>query len=583
MPATLLTSPSLPRIAGPATLSATTPARIPGHDARVFRGLPWLSPACSRRWLGDRWFVFSQPPTQTSRVSIVSSRLSQRLDLEHWWFALLRTAVLQVGRFDDNGKPETLLPIIPGTAPAEYLARTCRIFHRTPLTVYLPEHANTPDIFPRDPAAATAWLQNSQTSLPKPTPDTQNSADSPYQLLVSPMLPGAPPDGWSDFRKSIPLADRLLFALATRIIVLRCRSGGHISQLIHHHLHDSPRATVPTMVAADEHGLFPDVLNHRCTGWIPWLCLPTDACSTTTDSTPPAPNPSAGINLSPPPLPGTPPLASASRTISSTIPASATAATSTAAVATAVSPNVTSPLHTDNPLTTPQNWLCHWTRAALGPWPGETREEFLDKCILSSGDADRSAIATLLRILHESRLRASPEAIRGGHTVTAFTQVPLPQFRARRVFRPHRRRYDFEPWGLAIRQSTLAALGARPVIYGTEELWQNLQPTDQPFFQKIAVDGGLNSPAEREWRLPRDLLLTEIPTSDLFIFVDSTKDAALVADSGPWQVLVLPPIPDNTAHHTPAHLPPVSESDTLSAAADARQQTPPSRTSSRQS
>jgi hypothetical protein len=112
------------------------------------------------------------------------------------------------------------------------------------------------------------------------------------------------------------------------------------------------------------------------------------------------------------------------------------------------------------------------------------------------------------------------------------------------VFRPHRRRYDFEPWGLAIRQSTLAALGARPVIYGTEELWQNLQPTDQPFFQKISVDGNLNSPAEREWRLPHDLVLTQVPIQDLFIFVDSAKDAALVADCGPWQVLILPPVPD---------------------------------------
>jgi|GEM_PF-404713 len=559
MPAKLLSPPfnppSPPRIACTATL--------PVQDAHVFRGLPWLSPACSRRWLGDRWFVFSQPPTQTSRVSIVSSRLSQRLDLEHWWFALLRTAVLQVGRSDNHRKPETLLPIIPGTAPAEYLTRSCHIFHRTPLTVHLPEHSNTPDIFPRDPAAATTWLQNSQTALLQLHPDTQNTTDSPYQLFVSPMLPGAPPDGWSDFRKSIPLADRLLFALATRIIVLRCRSGGHISQLIHHHLHDSPRATVPTMVAADEHGLFPDVLNQRCTGWIPWLCLPNASCSENTSPTPAASNSCSDINISPQPLQITPPL------------------TSTAAVPTTSGPIVTSPLPTDNPLATPQNWLCHWTRAALGQWPGETREEFLDKCILSSGDADRSAIATLLRILHESRLRASPEAIRGGHAVTAFTQVPLPQFRARRVFRPHRRRYDFEPWGLAIRQATLAALGARPVIYGTEELWQSLQPPDQPFFQKIAIDGSLNSPAEREWRLPRDLLLTEIPATDLVIFVDSAQDAALVTDSGPWQVLVLPPIPDNTTTHTTTHLPPVSESDTLPAHADTRQQTQPSRTSPR--
>ena len=495
----------------------TPAAQIP-PGTRVFRGLPWLSPACSRRWLGDRWFVFSHPPGNNSRVSIVSSRLSQRLDLEHWWFALLRTAVLQ------TDPAHALLPVIPGTAAAECLTRACQIFHRTPLHIQLPEHTSLPDRFPRDPAAAQAWLDLTQQSLHQPNTPSSH----PPQLLVSPVLPGAPPDGWQDFRQAIPLADRLLFALGTRIIVLRCRSGGHISQLIHHHLHDSPRATVPVMVAADEDSQFPDVLTQRCTGWIPWLCLPSTRtpCSDTADHL------SADTPSDPPSVP-----VSSNPTTPQSFPGHCTA---------------------DNPLTTPQNWLCHWTRAALGPWPGETRDQFLDQCLLASPSRDRSALATLLRILRESRLRASADAIRGGHAVTAFTQVPLSQFRSRRIFRSHRRRYDFEPWGLAVRQSTLAALGARPVIYGTEELWQNLQPADQPFFQKISADSTINAPAEREWRLPHDLLLNHIPTKDLVIFTDSPADADAVSHCGPWQVLVLPPPPDPIA---PSQSPPSLVSD----------------------
>jgi len=500
MPTTLPTAPARP---------LDSPLQ---PDTRVFRGLPWLSPACSRRWLGDRWFVFSQPPRHTARVAVVSSRLSQRLDLEHWWFALLRTAVLQ------TDPSQTLLPIIPGTATAECLTRACQIFHRTPLQILLPEHTNLPDSFPNTPAATQNWLDHAQNATP----------NSPLQLLVSPLLPGAPPDGWHDFRKSIPLADRLLFALATRIIVLRCRSGGHISQLIHHHLHDSPRATIPTMVAADEQSQFPDVLTQRCAGWIPWLCLPpstpdtdkTDNTTTTSDQSPSPINPE-----------------------SQATPATDCDAPHTPAPAASLPAAVHCP--PDNPLTTPENWLCHWTRATLGPWPGETRDQFLDQCLLGSPAADRSALATLLRILRESRLRASAEAIRGGYAVTAFTQVPLAQFRSRRIFRPHRRRYDFEPWGIAIRHSTLTKLGARPVIYGTEDLWQNLNPADQPFFQKINLDGNINTPAEREYRLPHDLLLTQIPTSDIIVFVDSPNDAQIVSASGPWQVLVLPPGPES--------------------------------------
>jgi hypothetical protein len=208
-----------------------------------------------------------------------------------------------------------------------------------------------------------------------------------------------------------------------------------------------------------------------------------------------------------------------------------------------------------SPLESPDDWLCHWTRAASGAWPGETHQQYLDQLILGQPDSDRSALATLLRILLESRLRASSEAIRGGFAVTAFTQVPLPEFRCRRIFRSHRRRYDFEPWGIAIRRQALVALGARPVIYGTEELWPTLPITDQPFYQKISQDGRINAAAEREWRLPGDLLFNSLAPSDLVVFVDSEADAGVVRQRGPWQTLVLPPAPTVPAETIPTSAP----------------------------
>ncbi len=128
------------------------------------------------------------------------------------------------------------------------------------------------------------------------------------------------------------------------------------------------------------------------------------------------------------------------------------------------------PALNQNPLQNPNEWLLHWTRAATGPWPGETSEEFLDALILQTETADHSAVTTLLRILSEGILRASAEGIRGSFPVVAFTGVPLQEFRKRRVFRKHRHRFDFEPWGIAIRRNSLVSLGIRPVIYGTKKI-----------------------------------------------------------------------------------------------------------------
>jgi hypothetical protein len=211
--------------------------------------------------------------------------------------------------------------------------------------------------------------------------------------------------------------------------------------------------------------------------------------------------------------------------------------------------NVQSPVNTTtdrdpafihNPLQNPNDWLLHWTRAAAGPWPGETSEDFLDALILRTETADHSAVTTLLRILSEGILRASSEGIRGSFPVVAFTGVPLHEFRKRRVFRKHRHRFDFEPWGIAIRKNSLMSRGVRPVIYGDDEVWSSLNHEDRPYFQKATAGGATNNSEELEWRATGDVDLSQFLPADVCVFVDSTDAARMVSFHSPWEVIVVP-------------------------------------------
>ena len=57
--------------------------------------------------------------------------------------------------------------------------------------------------------------------------------------------------------------------------------------------------------------------------------------------------------------------------------------------------------------------LWHATRRHEGPWAGQGESEFLDELLFERPERDRSALATLRRIIGERRLRASLVALRG--------------------------------------------------------------------------------------------------------------------------------------------------------------------------
>ena len=91
----------------------------------VSLGLPWLSADCSLRWLAPRLFFWPQGIPGGHRVSLISSRLKQRLDEESWWFDLLRTATLRSHPTSD------ILCAVTGTAAHRFVRRAAEIFGRS--------------------------------------------------------------------------------------------------------------------------------------------------------------------------------------------------------------------------------------------------------------------------------------------------------------------------------------------------------------------------------------------------------------------------------------------------------------------
>ena len=193
-------------------------------------------------------------------------------------------------------------------------------------------------------------------------------------------------------------------------------------------------------------------------------------------------------------------------------------------------------------------YLSHTTRACPGPWPEQQMDDYLDSLLQSRGDADHSPVGTLERILVQRRLVSSMRTARGGSRVVSFTASPLSRLPELRRFRRHRGRWDFEPFGLCIRQEWLMKRGARPVLYGDESAWLNVSEPDRPFFQPAHsgsstsedADAGIDWTVEREWRHVGDLDLSQLSRDDALVFVPNFAAARRLSVISPWPITLWP-------------------------------------------
>jgi hypothetical protein len=162
-------------------------------------------------------------------------------------------------------------------------------------------------------------------------------------------------------------------------------------------------------------------------------------------------------------------------------------------------------------------WLIHCTRAPMGCWPDETIQQYQDGLMLGDESAmNRQPVDALLRILRSGRLIASAVATARERPVVCLTENSLIETLSRRCFRPHLKRWDYQPFGIAIRTSIARRLGCRPVIYGQPGERERLSENQRYRFHPVGKT--YDWQVEKEWRSPESILLEGISSKDLRVF-----------------------------------------------------------------
>ncbi|MFG0266920.1 MAG: hypothetical protein ACF8AM_17480 [Rhodopirellula sp. JB055] len=174
-------------------------------------------------------------------------------------------------------------------------------------------------------------------------------------------------------------------------------------------------------------------------------------------------------------------------------------------------------------------WLVHCTRRCDGPWPGQSWSQYRDEMLLGTDEAaSRETLDSLRRIVRMRRLIAGATTSKSEHRVVCLSAVPLPELLRRRTFRSHVSRWDYEPFGIAIRRSAASKIGLRPVVYGPVSVRDGL-PADERFLYQ-AEGRDQDWTAEKEWRSLGDVDLDSLDVDDVCVFVPSEADARVIAE-----------------------------------------------------
>jgi len=185
-------------------------------------------------------------------------------------------------------------------------------------------------------------------------------------------------------------------------------------------------------------------------------------------------------------------------------------------------------------------YLLHWARRQSDAWPDQNQDAHLDQLIFGSTEDRYLEVMTLCRIIASNRLIGAAHLTRDPAPVVCFTAVPVGELPNRTVFRKHLARWDFVPYGLAIRKSVLQSAGCKEVIYGNDSDWETLGSEERPWFQlQTSKNGKIDWTLEREWRLVGDLDLNKIGTDDAFAFVKTQTDAERLSEICRWPIVVL--------------------------------------------
>ena len=170
--------------------------------------------------------------------------------------------------------------------------------------------------------------------------------------------------------------------------------------------------------------------------------------------------------------------------------------------------------------------LTHYTREPDGAWPDETRAQYLEWLARGPLDSRREAPDALRRILATGVIAASGRLMPGAAKMVSFTARTPAEVLTLHRWRKGLRRWDFRPYGVAVRRDVLESLGARPVAYLPEVELGRLAAEARLFAQRHEPPR-CDWSGEAEWRLPGDLKLASLPREAVRILVPTRAEAAV--------------------------------------------------------
>lgn len=452
---------------------------LPNHDHDI-----------CRQWLGQRAFWWPDGTKDFTGVGVVSSRLPRNNTTRAVIFQTLSQTVSAVSPASER------LVASSGTSLCDHIEQCANLFNLPLLRISSPADKQTPK----------PWIEE----LIRP-PEKGTAAD----LIISPQL--APPASDScvttdspALPEYLPTRDRVLALLSHRVFVLNIRRGGNWWHLLKAGIEKRLWKPGAVRVVSGTELCSEEVINElQSLGAVRWQFTNHNADTLNENSH-----------------------SQFATAIPHETPARDSVASETVAEETLI-----------KELAHPQSsteWLTHWTRAPQSEWAGETRDEYLKSVVLNDSHSERTAYATLKRIIQEQTIRATPHNTRVAVSVVCLADIPLTTLATQRIFRPHRGRWDFEQYGICVRKQQVHSIGGRPVIYGDEATWKSMPEGERAWFQlkySQAQTTSINWTVENEWRLTRDLHLGHLPATDVFAFCSTEEEAIRLRPACPWRVL----------------------------------------------
>jgi hypothetical protein len=109
--------------------------------------------------------------------------------------------------------------------------------------------------------------------------------------------------------------------------------------------------------------------------------------------------------------------------------------------------------------------------------------------------------------------------VRGKTPVVCWSCLPPQELSLMRKWHRGFARWNVEPFGVALRRDVLRSLGAKPVIYGGEQVYSKLCDSEKHRFQSSAWRH------EREWRIGNDFSLGRVKPGQGFFFVQTARES----------------------------------------------------------